>query len=309
MSQDRRNSSWTARNWGPLTIIAALLLALGACLLFSGFAVRMFQSRTLPPSKVALAIPTLPVTVVPVAAVDSDSAETTTIDAAPTVTLRPQPTEPPGSTDAAFAITKVAQPLPLSAETTPWQVVPGVSLTHIVHQTTTWNGTRDVAALWKMAWDDQYLYGLVEVEDDTIAQTESARTAYRGDSLGLEIDTRNDKAAQAQDDDYQFIISPGNFAGLSAELFRFRGQNSVMVDDVGFSAEVVSSQTATGYTISYRIPWSDLRLDGPPSQMGIALNINDNDAPGQPLQEFMLSHTPNRRWAQPATWGTVTLDG
>jgi hypothetical protein len=231
--------------------------------------------------------------------------------AAPTATLVGLPTataEPANSAD--FTISRVDSTIPLAVNAALWENVVGVAVTEIVSQDDTWDGSLDVSATWKLAYDDRFLYGYVEVSDDIIAQTETARTAYRGDSLELELDTLGDAAQRSQPDDYQYIISPGNFADLSAGIFRFRGSNGAMVDDWGTNAQVLSQRTTDGYAIAFRIPWFDVRYDGFPqagTTMNIALNVNDNDQVGEPAQEVMLSHIATRRWSQPATWGRVTL--
>ncbi len=289
------------RNVGLWGVLALLLLFFGSCLLLAGFGMNLYQTRTESVSDYRLTIPTIE----PTATAPTGDA----VQIAPTVTLPASPTPLVGSAESNFTIQRALGEL-FSADVSAWATVAGVQPTHIVEQEGTWDGSQDVAALYKLAYDDQFLYGFVTVQDDVLAQTEPARTAYLGDSLEMEIDTLNDKAANAQPQHYQFVISPGNFGGLEADLYRFRGANGAMGDDMGdggISAEVTSTRTGDGYTVQFRIPWADLRLAGPPAQLGITLSVNDNDTPGDPKQEIMLSNVPTRRWSQPATWGTVTL--
>ena len=295
-----RQGGGRRRNLGMWGVLAALLLAFGGCLLSAGLAMRVYGQRTANVSDVSLTIPTQE----PTATLPPN--ETATPQFAATPTLVPSPTPLLGSADADFTIGRTGADL-FSAEPNQWTSIQGISPTYIVEEDDTWNGSQDLTALWKLAYDDTFLYGFVSVQDDVIAQTQTPRTAYLGDSLELEVDTLNDKALGAQPDDYQFIISPGDFGSVEAGIFRFRGVNGVMVDDVGISAEVIATQIDGGYSLQFRIPWLDLRLAGPRAALGIALNINDNDAPGVTQQELMLSNVATRQWAQPATWGTVTL--
>jgi hypothetical protein len=56
------------------------------------------------------------------------------------------------------------------------------------------------------------------------------------------------------------------------------------------------------------IPWRDLNLT--PSSglvIGLAVNVNDNDRPGSAVQEMMKSNMAGRRFGDPTTWGTLTL--
>lgn len=300
--------SFFQRNIGKFALVAGLLVAVSVCVFTSLFALNLALNRTdaparpLPPT---LDVPTSPLTPAPTVTTDDD------LQAAPTATLIGRPTATTeGVSSADFAIPRVESPPPLAVNADLWADIEGIAVTEIVAQDDTWDGTFDVSATWKLAYDDRFLYGYVEVIDDTIAQTESARTAYRGDSLELEIDTLGDAAERSQPDDYQYIISPGNFSDIAAGIFRFRGSNGAMVDDWGTNGQVLSQRSADGYAIAFRIPWFDVRYPGVPqagSPMNIALNVNDNDQIGEPAQEIMISHVPSRRWSQPATWGTVTL--
>ena len=287
---------------GRWKIVALLLLLLGGCLLVAGFGMRVYSQRTQSPADFGLQIPTIATTqeVVPTRQSSPQAAATVTLRATPTLVVL-------GTTSADFAIVRTGEDL-FSADSSAWATINGISPTHIVEREATWDGSRDGNAFWQMAYDNAYLYGFVTVQDDVIAQTETPRKAYLGDSLEMELDTFNDKAARAQADDYQFILSPGNFGDVAAGIYRFRGDGTNMGDSGGFSAEITAQKSADGYTLRFRIPWRDLNLTAPPLSMGIALNLNDNDSIGVPKQELMLSSAATRRWSQPATWGTVTLE-
>ena len=63
-----------------------------------------------------------------------------------------------------------------------------------------------------------------------------------------------------------------------------------------------------GYTLEAAIPWVDLRLTPTPGLIiGLAVNANDNDRRGTAAQEVMTSNVPGRRFGDPTTWGTLTL--
>ncbi len=298
--------SFFQRNFGKLALVLGLLVAVSVCVFTSLFALNLALNRTqgpVRPSAPTLAIPTSPLTPAPTAT-DED------IIAAPTATLIGQPTATTVADTPALTLARAESAPPLAADATFWQNVEGIPVTNIVAQNDAWDGSLDVGAIWKLLYDDRFLYGYVEVTDDTIVQSEPARTAYRGDSLELEIDTLGDAAARSQPDDYQYIISPGNFSNISAGIFRFRGSNGAMVDDWGTNAQVLSQRTADGYAIVFRIPWYDVRYEGFPeagATMNLALNVNDNDNAGESTQEVMISHVAGRKWSQPATWGGATL--
>ncbi|MCK5920381.1 MAG: hypothetical protein KAG66_05535, partial [Methylococcales bacterium] len=152
----------------------------------------------------------------------------------------------------------------------------------------------------------------VLVEDDVHVQTQVPKFSYLGDSLELQFDINleADYSTAVNGDDYQYLISPGNFVELPPDGFRFRGNaNGLMSDAAGTALQVVAIANEGGYIIEMAIPWQDMGLGavGEGVKLGAALSINDNDTPGSAKQELMLSHVASRRWADPSSWGTLTL--
>lgn len=294
--------SWFRNNVGKL--IALVLLCGVVLTLALGFLT--FRQRTAQADGAVLVIPTPRGTT---SAVQVPTVPIQTTEVVPTPTLRPQAT---GVADLVSA-ELTAIPLEnytLSTDPAPWAAIPAILPTHIVEQEPSWDETLDVSARFKFGYDADNLYGFVVVEDDVHVQNEVARRGYLGDSIELEIDSRYDRADAAQDDDFQYVISPGDFAERPAGAFRFRGNGSVMVDEWGTNATVVSEQTADGYVVAFQIPWFDLRM-GRNQQagnvLGMTVSINDNDDAGSSKQELMLSNVPERRWSQPNSWGQMTL--
>ena len=169
----------------------------------------------------------------------------------------------------------------------------------IVYAANGWDNTDDLEATWYLSWDEGALYLAVRVVDDTHAQYSSGAFTYLGDSLELQFDTDRpgDFGSGVSDDEFQLEISPGNFADLAPEAWRFRGtNNNSYVDAPGHQIVVGSQQTADGYTIEARIPWNNINVT--PSNgfvMGANLNVNDNDTDG-PLQELMKSNISSRTY-------------
>ena len=323
VNRERRAASmappWFSTNVGKASIAVLALVALGLCIFSLQLGIRTFQERTNanePP--IGLAVPTLPgtataeATEIPATPATTEEAEAATeeVALAPTVTLRPTETPPAGSTAERFEISPIEN-FALTTDVAQWDAIEGIVPTHIVEQESTWNGTRDIGAVFKLAYDAVYIHGFVVVEDDTHVQVNGPRTGYLGDSIELEIDTLGDREARASDDDYQYILSPGDFGELPAGAFRFKGsENGSMSDAWGTRAEVVSQQTDNGYILAFRIPWFDIgmsRNQEAGTTLGITLNVNDNDDAGTSKQELMISNVAGRRWSQPATWGAMTL--
>ena len=192
-----------------------------------------------------------------------------------------------------------------------WDGVPTVRTPYITEQEPTWDGSLDVEGVWHLAWDENYLYLGVAVRDDVHVQTQEPKLAYQGDSLELQLDTELDAdyGPGVSADDFQYIISPGNFEDLAPGAFRFRGsEEGVMADAPGSRAQVAAQPVDEGYTLEAAIPWSDVNVTPRAGKrLGIALSTNDNDTPGSARQELLLSHVASRRWLDPTSWGIVAL--
>jgi hypothetical protein len=163
-----------------------------------------------------------------------------------------------------------------------------------------------------VSWDDANLYLVVNVADDIHAQNQTGNQAFRGDSVELQIDTdrAGDYGPSLSPDDFQISLSPGDFAGLPPSAFRFQGTNGGDMLDAAapHSIFVAARPSGAGYILEAAIPWRDLGLTPAAGLViGLAVNVNDNDRPGTAAQEMMKSNAPNRRFADPTTWGTLTL--
>lgn len=192
-----------------------------------------------------------------------------------------------------------------------WDVVPGVESSHLVFSTNGWDQTDDVRAIWQLGWDQGNLYVAVRVEDDTHVQTESGSTIFKGDGVSLQVDTQRtaDFGPGLSPDDFQINLSPGDFAGNPMGTYRYRGTDSgELTDSPGHNISLSTVRSGEGYTLEAAIPWNDLGIAPEPGlQLGIALNVNDNDTPGTAVQEVMKSHVATRKYSDPTSWGTVTL--
>ena len=68
-------------------------------------------------------------------------------------------------------------------------------------------------------------------------------------------------------------------------------------------------QDGVGYNIEMKIPWSLLGVTNPKAgdHFGFALSINDNDLDDTLKQQTVVSNVANRYFADPTTWGDLTL--
>ncbi|HSM57988.1 MAG TPA: sugar-binding protein [Candidatus Sulfomarinibacteraceae bacterium] len=253
------------------------------------------------------AVPTLP-----------GEAETATAEVGQ-VTEEPPATDPPSPAatatvepdgDAVRAVFVVDGP-DIDGRGDDWPQAPTVRSAFVVHTADGWDGSDDLEATWRLAWDESNLYLLVEVVDDVHVQTQSGTQLFRGDSVEVQVDTNPQANAQRVNPaTYQFILSPGDFDGRSPAAVRFRGtQDGNVPEAPGHSVRVAAVQTDEGYMLEAAIPWRDMNV-APQEGMvlGLALNANDNDTPGTARQEVMKSNMPGRTLTNPSTWGTLRLE-
>lgn len=297
------------KGWLPVGLL--IFFVVGICAGAVAIGYLLFTSRTTTTAVPTIGLPTPLIS----------STNTATFIPTPTTQLVvPTETKDAGTPSATlipttdadiFAVRRPVPPI-LDGDLSDWIGYQGVSTPFIVEQQPSWNGSMDISSVWYIGWDDQALYFAVAVADDQLVQAYLAKFAYFGDSLELQFDTNltSDYAPTVNEDDLQFIVSPGNFAELPADSFRFQGISAgTMVDSPITNIIVAASRTTNGYNLEFAIPWSSLNLT--PSvglKIGCALNINDNDTPGsQNQQELMLSHVATRKWLDPTSWGSLTL--
>ncbi len=290
------NKSFSLANISTEWLVFGLITLISLCGVVTVLCVAIiFFARGEPNEEVLLVPPTQPVTAVPPTAVNPIA----------TITLAAP------STDGRVTAVNLSSPPTIDGNLDEWNEIPSFTAPHIVEQEGSWDGTMDVESRWRVGWDDQNLYLAVAVTDDVHVQTREPKFAYLGDSLELQFDTNieADYGPGVNSDDFQYIVSPGNFVGLSAGSYRFRGDaEGVMNDFIGSAARVAAMQTAEGYNVEMAIPWSDLGVQPAANLVvGAAFSINDLDTPGTAVQELMLSHAAARRWLDPSSWGSVEL--
>src|SRR5690606_21030214 len=136
-----------------------------------------------------------------------------------------------------------------------------------------WEGSVDVEAIGQVGWVEHYGYAAVRMHDNIYVQADPGKFAWVWDRVELQVDTERsaDLGPQVSPDDFQYIVSAGNFADLPSEAFRFQGDNNGSMNDApGTQARVAAQQTAEGYNLEFAIPWSDM---GVRPQTGLRLGV------------------------------------
>jgi hypothetical protein len=233
---------------------------------------------------------------------------------APGATTGPAETataEPTAAPQADFGVPRLATAPTIDGSLDEWGSGPTIVSAYRVHAAQGWDGSADLEATWRVGWDANNFYVGVTVVDDTHVQTQTGNVMYRGDSLEIQIDTNPAaNATNVNPNTFQILLSPGNFGDLPPSAFRFQGTSGGRIlDSTGHSIQVDATQTGNGYVLEAAIPWGDLNVSaGEGMMLGIALNANDNDRPGEAVQEVMMSSSPNRTLTNPQSWGLMVLE-
>lgn len=230
------------------------------------------------------------------------------------VSLLAMETEMPDDTidSADIQAKRLMTPPQIDGRLNEWAGFPAYASAHQVYNVESWDGSDDLEAGWRLGWDAEHLYLAVLVEDDRHVQLTSDIYIYEGDSVEIQFDTdlQGDTGSSINTDDYQLNISPGDFADVSANAFLWRASAEGKYEliggrDVTFGA---TPRTPGGYLLEAAVPWTNLGIVPAPGLIiGIALNVSDNDRPGDAVQEVMKSSVSTRTFRSPETWGTLTL--
>ncbi|HST04532.1 MAG TPA: protein kinase [Chloroflexia bacterium] len=174
-----------------------------------------------------------------------------------------------------------------------------------------WGGPSDLSASFYFAWDDTNFYVAGTITDNLHVQTARTRgyDLYKGDDVELWFDTdlAGDFAvSEANADDYQLGLSPGDFAGLAPEAVFWNPDRSSARD----ALVRVAAQPRTdnnGYIIEAAVPWQAMGAFRPHagSAIGFAASAGDNDQRDTPEQELMTSTGPRLQYRQPFTFGNL----
>ena len=230
---------------------------------------------------------------------------------APTVTLASGTVQAPAVASEEVEAVRLSGPPAIDGILSDWADLPTYESAYQVFSDASWDGSDDVRAAWRLGWDADNFYIAVQVADDVHVQTEQGNTIFKGDGVSIQLDTQleNDYGPRLSPDDFQINLSPGDFGANPPAAFRFRADNSGnLVDMVGHGIQVAALPSTTGYALEAAIPWSNLGINPQPGlQMGIALNVNDNDTPETAVQEVMKSQVASRRFGDPTSWGTIVL--
>jgi len=172
-----------------------------------------------------------------------------------------------------------------------------------------WLGEDDLAASFRIAWDQNNLYIGVKVRDQRYVQESTGANLNRGVSIEILLDTdvRGDFYVQSLDnDDFQLGISTGLKEignNMEAYLWSPAGKAGPVT-----TIKMAAISSPWIYRVEAAIPWDLFGIAPVPGMhLGFAISASDNDTPGNPGQKAMVSSAPLMDLTNPTTWGDLTL--
>jgi len=158
----------------------------------------------------------------------------------------------------------------------------------------------DLSASYRALWDENNLYVLVDVKDETLIHDTANSQWYQSDSVEVYIDADNSKSEDYGEHDYQFAINWDQTAPTLQETKHNRTQ----------SVQHTVVTTGNGYRVELKFPWSTLGTK--PSlgtKIGLEVQINDSDHRGQRDTKLSWRDKEDAAWQHPRAFGTAELAG
>jgi hypothetical protein len=275
-------------------------------------------TETIPPS----ITPPVVQTATPVPATSTAELPEATATTLPNVTGTPNVTELPDVTATATKMeTEVPEMRPgvrvqaafleesptIDGDLDEWDI-PRIFALDVVFGAANHSGIDDLSAEAMVGWDNEYLYLAAEVEDDLYAQNATGKDLFKGDSLEIVLDTDvpgDYNSSVLSFDDFQLGISPGSPVGTNMEAYLWIPGS---ISGPRSQVQIGASTTADGYLVEVAIPWEVFKIT-PASgdHYGFAFSVSDNDNAVKDEQQSMVSNVSTRFWANPTTWGDLTL--
>ena len=159
----------------------------------------------------------------------------------------------------------------------------------------------DLSNSFRTMWDQDALYFLFEVKDDSIVWD----LPYLGwdlDGQEIYLDMGNEKVSWGYDtNDVQL-----RFIYNHPDIQQFYMGQPPWVDAA--SVDFAHFRTSDGFNLEIRFPWAALEVDDPHEGMEIGVEITGNDNDGG-FRESILAWNAitDDAWKNPSVWGTVVL--
>ncbi len=154
----------------------------------------------------------------------------------------------------------------------------------------------DLAASFRVLWDDSYLYVLANVTDQTLIN--DSPNPYDDDAVEVYVDINNDKSTTYGTNDVQYTFgwNDGTTVGVLPTSHSTAGITYKAVNKTG------------GYLVEASIPWSTLLASPAANQLlGIEFMVNDDDDGGTRDKKIAWTSTTDNAYQDPSLFGTAKL--
>ncbi len=157
----------------------------------------------------------------------------------------------------------------------------------------------DLSANYRVLWDKENLYLLVDVIDDELVN--DSEEFFYDDTIEVFIDADNSRDGGYGENDYTYNIC---WDGTSPS-FEERGQ-AYQNDDIKYALVT----TDNGYRLEMKFPWSALGAKpSPGAKIGLDVHVNDDDDGGERDTKFTWSDTQDDAFQNTRVFGTAELAG
>lgn len=189
-----------------------------------------------------------------------------------------------------------------------------------------WGGEKDLALNVRSAYDKDYLYFNMYVQDDVVVPTGLSDVDTTADRLEIWLDMYSlgdrfrvgrrtrDFRMKTDSNIYAFTIGLGDFADQQA---RVRISSSNNMDDVQRAAaktiKAVAIKIDSGYTVKLRVPFALFGFEGVPLEseqiesFGMNVVVHDVDNAYRPDEVTSMTTSQNFDRMKPATFGAIVL--
>ncbi len=151
------------------------------------------------------------------------------------------------------------------------------------------------APIFKVMWDEGFLYTLTVVTDDVL--NKASGNAYEQDSVEVFLDELNDKATSYQADDVHYRVNYDNEQSTDAgDPTRWVTAAKVLEDENG---------KKIGYLIEAGVMWSSIPANG--TVMGFDLQVNEAGSQGFRVGTVNIFDKSGTAWEKPSAMGELIL--
>jgi hypothetical protein len=193
----------------------------------------------------------------------------------------------------------------------------------------------DYAGWFKVTWDPNNLYFFFNVIDDTLYMdpnsgdndkielffdadasgglTKEDYEATYGASQGWWFDAEEDPSRVYDENCSQWVFEldiNSNITATQGPGLSWPGMEGSLFPTDGIVWDVNMCADGRGYTMEIKIPFESLKAITPAAagdQLGMNIQINDFDVPGERAFYDWIEDYPNASWRNPAVFGLVTL--